>query len=124
MTNENEVPKEIVEKALNSVKLAKQSGAIKKGVNEVTKSLERGLSVLVVVANDVEPREVVMHIAPLCEQKRVPLVFVPTKLEVGKAAGLNVPCSSVAVEKAGSGDNTLKEVSSWAMAKPAAKEAK
>ena len=114
-----DVPKEIVEKALNSVRLAKQSGTTKKGVNEVTKSIERGLSVLVVVANDVEPKEVIMHIPGLCEQKRIPLIFVPTKLDIGKAVGLNVPCSSVSVEKIGNGDTSLKDVSSWALGKPA-----
>ena len=99
-----EIPNEIVEKALNAVKLAKQNGTVRKGVNEVTKSLERGLATLVLVANDVEPKEVVMHLPSLCEQRKIPLINVPTKLDLGKAAGLNIPCSSLAVEKAGSGE--------------------
>ena len=47
--------KEISDKALEAVRLSRQSGTIKKGVNEVTKSIERGLASLVVMAEDVEP---------------------------------------------------------------------
>ncbi|MGC8628899.1 MAG: 50S ribosomal protein L7Ae [Candidatus Micrarchaeia archaeon] len=112
-----EIPKEIVDKALSAIKLAKQDGSIRKGVNEVTKSLERGLATLVIVANDVEPKEVVMHLPGLCEQHKTPLVFVPAKADLGKAAGLNVPCSSVAIEKAGSASAVVKEIATWFAAK-------
>ncbi len=105
-----EVAKEVVEKTLDAVRLAKQTGAVRKGVNEVTKSVERGLASLVVLAEDIEPEEVVMHIPALCEQKKITYVYVPTKLELGKAIGMNVPCSSVAIEKAGSGEASMKEV--------------
>ncbi len=108
-----ETPKEIVDKVLSAVKLAKQDGRIRKGVNEVTKSLERGLATLVIVADDVSPKEIVMHIPGLCEQHKTPLVYVPAKLDLGKAAGLNVACSSVAIEKAGSAESVVKEIIAW-----------
>ena len=123
-----EVPKEISDKSLEALRLARQGGAVRKGVNEVTKSIERGLAVLVLVASDVEPEEVVMHIPSLCEQKRIPLVFIPAKLDLGKAVGLGVPCAAASIEKAGEGQPQLKEVVSWSAgrqgAKPEAKEAK
>ncbi len=112
-----EVPKEMADKSLEALRLAKQSGTVRKGVNEVTKSVERGIATLVVIAGDVEPEEVVMHIPTICEQKRIPFVFVPTKLDLGKAAGLGVPCAAAAVEKAGEGQAQLKEVASWALGK-------
>lgn len=105
-----EVSKEVSEKALEAVRLAKQSGTVRKGVNEVTKSVERGLSTLVILAEDIEPEEVVMHIPTLCEQKKVSYVYVPTKLELGKAIGMTVPCSSVAIEKAGEAQSAINEV--------------
>ncbi|MEM0074449.1 MAG: ribosomal L7Ae/L30e/S12e/Gadd45 family protein [Candidatus Micrarchaeaceae archaeon] len=108
-----ETPKEIVDKVLSAIKLAKQDGIIRKGVNEVTKDLERGLATLVVVANDVSPKEVVMHLPGLCEQHKTPIVYVPAKIDLGKAAGLNVQCSSVAIEKAGSASAVLKEIMTW-----------
>ncbi len=105
-----EVSKEVSDKALEAVRLAKQKGSVKKGINEVTKSIERNLATLVVLAGDVEPEEVVMHIPTLCEQKKIALVYVPTKVEVGNAVGINVPCSAVAIEKAGDGEAAVKEV--------------
>jgi large subunit ribosomal protein L7Ae len=112
-----EVPKEMVDKSLEALRLAKQSGSVRKGVNEVTKSVERGIATLVLIAGDVEPEEVVMHIPTLCEQKRIPFVFVPAKLDLGKAAGLGVPCAAAAIEKAGEGQSQLKEVANWASGK-------
>ncbi len=105
-----EVSKEVAAKALDAVRLAKQSGVVKKGVNEVTKSVERGLSALVVIAEDIEPEEVIMHIPSLCEQKKIPFVYVPTKQELGKAIGLNVTCSAISIEKAGEGEGAVKDV--------------
>ena len=121
-----EVPKEIADKSLEALRLAKQSGSVKKGVNEVTKSVERGLATLVLLAGDVEPEEVVMHIPTLCEQKKIPLVFIPAKLDLGKAVGLNVPCAAASIEKPGEGQAQLKEVTAWSTratgSKPEAKE--
>ncbi len=104
------VPKEVSDRALEAVRMARQGGSVKKGVNEVTKSVERNLATLVLVAEDVEPKEVVMHIPTLCEQKKIPLVYIPTKQEIGNAVGINVPCSAIAIEKAGQAEAILKEV--------------
>jgi large subunit ribosomal protein L7Ae len=105
-----EVSKDVSDKALEAVRLAKQKGSVKKGVNEVTKSIERGIASLVIIASDVEPEEVVMHLPTLCEQKRIPFVYVPTKMDIGNAVGINVPCASVAIEKAAEGESAMKEV--------------
>jgi large subunit ribosomal protein L7Ae len=112
-----EVPKEIVDKSLEALRLAKQSGSVKKGVNEVTKSVERGLAGLVLIAGDVEPEEVVMHLPAICEQKKIPFVFIPLKLDLGKAVGLNVPCAAASIEKAGEGQAQMKEAATWAAGK-------
>ena len=105
-----ETQKDVYTKTLEVLRLAKQGGAIKKGTNEVTKSVERGLSNFVVMAEDVEPEEVVMHIPTLCEQKKIPFGYVPTKMDLGKAIGINVPCAAVSIEKAGEADHAMKEV--------------
>ncbi len=110
-----EAPKEIADKSLEALRLAKQSGSVKKGVNEVTKSIERGLATLVLLAADVDPEEVVMHIPTLCEQKKIAIVFIPAKLDLGKAVGLNVPCAAASIEKAGEGAAQLKEVTTWSV---------
>jgi large subunit ribosomal protein L7Ae len=102
--------KEISDKALEAVRLARQSGTVRKGVNEVTKSVERGLASLVVMAEDVDPQEILMHIPKLCDQKKITYSYVPTKMDLGKAVGINVPCSAVSIEKPGESEATIKSI--------------
>lgn len=118
-----ETQKDVSNRILEVLRLAKQSGAIKKGANEVTKSVERGLANFVVMAEDVEPEEVVMHIPTICEQKKIPFGYVPTKMDLGKALGINVPCAAASIERAGEGEQAMKEVISKITGKaPAASE--
>jgi len=105
-----EVSNEVVNKTYEALQMAKQSGTIRKGANEVTKSVERGLASFVVIAGDVEPEEVVIHLPSICEQKKIPYSYVPSKMDLGKAIGLNVPCTAIAVENAGSAANAIKDL--------------
>src|SRR3989344_3971931 len=81
------IPKETLDKAYEALELAVKSGKVKKGTNEVTKAIERGTAKLVLVAQDTNPREIVMHIPALCEEKEIPCVPVPKRQEVGEIVG-------------------------------------
>ena len=105
-----EVPKELANKALEIVEIAKNTGKVKKGMNETTKAVEREKAKLVVVAGDINPPEIVMHLPPLCEEKKIPFIVVSTKAELGSAAGLEVPTSAIAVLDAGEAKKTLSEL--------------
>ena len=105
-----EVPKDLASKAYEAIATARSSGTLKKGVNEVTKAIERGIAKLVVMAEDVTPEEVLMHIPALCEEKSVPFVYVPSKLELGKAAGIEVPTSAIAVAEEGEAKKLVGEI--------------
>jgi large subunit ribosomal protein L7Ae len=105
-----EVPKEISEKALQVVQVAKDSGKLRKGTNESTKAVERAVAKLVLIAEDVDPPQVVAHIPILCEERKIPYLFVPSKLDLGRAAGIDVGCAAVTVIEAGEGSKSLKEV--------------
>ena len=107
-----EVPKEIQEKAYEALELARKSGKIKKGTNEVTKAVERGTAKLVLVAKDINPKEIVMHLPSLCEEKDIPLIPISTREELGNAAGLNVPTAAVAVIQEGDAKQLIKELHS------------
>jgi large subunit ribosomal protein L7Ae len=107
-----EVAKEVADKTYEAARLAKQSGVVRKGVNEATKSVERGLASLVVIAEDIDPEEVVMHLPGLCEQRKIAFTYVPAKLELGKAIGLKVPCAAIAIEKAGEAEKGISEIKS------------
>jgi len=105
-----EVSQDNVAKAYEAVELAKKSGKIRKGANEVTKAVERGIAKLVVVAQDVSPKEVVMHLGPLCKEKKIPYVDVPAKDDLGAAAGLRVGTSAVAVIKEGESKEVIAQI--------------
>lgn len=110
MNLDAELPKEIVEKAYEAIELAKKTGKLKKGVNEVTKSLERDQVKLVVVAKNINPKEILMHLPALCSEKNVPLVLVPSKEDLGAAAGLPIGTSAVAIVQEGEAKQLIKEI--------------
>lgn len=105
-----EVSSDIVAKTYEALQQARQNGTIRKGANEVTKSVERGLASFVVIAGDVDPEEVVVHIPSICEQKKITYSYVPSKQELGKSIGMNVPCTAIAVENPGSAANAIKDI--------------
>ena len=92
---------------LELVEAARETGKIRKGVNEATKALERGIAKAVVVADDVDPPEIVMHIPLLCDEKKVLLLRVPSKNELGRAAGVSVSSAAVAIVDAGEAKKKL-----------------
>lgn len=95
---DKELPEEFSNEVYDFLETVREKGGkIKRGVNETTKSLERGFAKLVVVAEDVDPIEIVMHLPALAKEKNVPLIPVKSKEQLGKAAGIDVNASSVAV---------------------------
>ena len=108
--------KELQDLAYDLVEKARDNGKISKGANEATKQVERGQAKLVVMAEDVTPEEILAHMPILCEEKNIPYTYVPSKDELGNAAGLGVSTSAVAIvnlgkEKAGI-DNIVKKIES------------
>jgi large subunit ribosomal protein L7Ae len=108
-----EVPKELVNQLYEVVELARDSenGKIAKGSNEVTKVVERGHAKFVVMAEDVVPEEVLAHMPILCDEKQVPYGYVPSKQELGTAAGLGVPTSTVAIVQPGKAKARVDDLS-------------
>ena len=91
------------------IEKAKKTGKIDKGINEVTKAVERGVAKLAVVAADVEPKELTQHIPIICKEKDIKFVEADSKEKLGISAGINVPCSAIAVIEAGEADiNSIK----------------
>lgn len=105
-----ETPKELVDKTYEIVEMARDGGKLRKGTNEVTKLVERGEALFVVMAEDVSPPEILMHVPALCEEKNIPYAFVPAKAELGNACGLEKPTAAVAVLDASKGKPALDEL--------------
>jgi len=105
-----ETPKEVANAAYEALQIATRTGNIRKGTNETTKAIERGQAKLVVIAEDVDPPEVVAHLPILCEERRIPYVFVPSKAKLGSAVGIEVQSAAVCIVETGEASDLVKEI--------------
>lgn len=105
-----EVPDELEESVLEAVEVARDTGRVKKGTNEVTKAVERGEAELVVIAEDVQPEEIVLHLPSLCDEKDVPFAYVSEQEGIGHAVGLDVGSAAAAVVDAGNADDEVEDI--------------
>lgn len=92
------------------VEKAKKTGKVDKGVNEVTKALELGVAKLVIVAKDVEPKEIVAHLPLLAKEKGIPYAEVDSKQKLGLAVGIGVKASAVAIIDAGEAKSDIAQL--------------
>ena len=99
-------------KVYDLVSNAGSYGQLKKGANESTKTLNRGISDLIVMAADAEPLEILLHLPLLCEDKNVPYVFVNSKTALGRACNVSRPVIACSITN-GEGSqlqNTVREI--------------
>jgi U4/U6 small nuclear ribonucleoprotein SNU13 len=86
----------IVIRILDLIQQATHARQIKKGANEATKTLNRGIAELIILAADTSPLAILLHLPLLCEDKNVPYVYVPSKMALGRACGVSrsvIACS-------------------------------
>ena len=105
-----DTPEDLVSPILEAIRVASQTGKVRKGTNEATKAIERGISKLIVIAEDVEPPEVVAHLPLICEEQNAAYAFVPDKQELGKALGIDVTSAAAAILDAGDAQHIIDEV--------------
>jgi large subunit ribosomal protein L7Ae len=105
-----EVSKEIADAAYEALQISSKTGIVRKGTNETTKAIERAQAKLVVIAEDVDPPEVVAHLPLLCEERKIPYIFVPSKEKIGNAVGIDVPAASVCIVKEGDAAGLVREL--------------
>jgi len=92
---------------LELVQQAGQYKQLKKGANEATKTLNRGIAEFIVLTADTEPLEILLHLPLLCEEKNVPYIFVPSKAALGRACNVSRPVIAASVTS-----SEIKELSS------------
>ncbi|MFA5236446.1 MULTISPECIES: 50S ribosomal protein L7Ae [unclassified Methanoregula] len=105
-----EAPEELQNKALEALEVARDTGKIKKGSNEATKAIERSAALLVLIGADVEPAEIVMHLAPLCDEKKIPYIFINKQNDIGAASGLDVGSAAAAIVKPGKAKEVIEDL--------------
>jgi|TARA_X000001036_G_scaffold98813_3_gene91757 large subunit ribosomal protein L7Ae len=93
-----ETPEDVAEKIYEMIQ-SNTNGRIKKGSNEVTKAAERGTAQFIILAEDVNPPELLAHLPLICEEKGIPFGYVPSQEFLAKEAGLGngVKAASIAV---------------------------
>ncbi len=92
------------------IEKARKTGKIDKGVNEVTKAVERGTAKAVFAAADVSPKELVAHLPVLCKEKNVTFIEVDSKQKLGIAAGIAVGTAAIAIVNAGEADKEIAQL--------------
>ncbi|MED5267866.1 MAG: ribosomal L7Ae/L30e/S12e/Gadd45 family protein [Candidatus Thermoplasmatota archaeon] len=94
-----ETPQDVQEQVYEMVKsLGKDGkGRLKKGANEVTKSAERGTAQMVVMAENVNPGELLAHIPMICKEKEIPFAYVEDQAYLAENAGMSVGTRTAAI---------------------------
>jgi len=84
-----ETPQDIQDSAYDLVKLVVEgSGRVKKGTNEVTKAAERGNAKMVIMAEDVNPGELLAHVPMICKEKKIPFIYVNSQEFLAEYSGM------------------------------------
>jgi large subunit ribosomal protein L7Ae len=99
------------DKILHIIEVAKNTGKVRIGTNEATKAIERGIAKLIVIADDVQPKEITMHLPPLCNEKKIPCVSVKSKQDLGRSAGIDVSTAAIAVIQEGDAKGDIESLS-------------
>ncbi len=105
-----DTPQDLINPIYEALRVAAESGKVRKGTNEATKAIERGTSKLIIIAEDVEPPEVVAHLPILCEEQGAAYVFVPSKQELGKALGIEITSAAAAILDSGDAQHIVDQV--------------
>lgn len=100
-------PADVNDQILDLVEKANQYKQLKKGANEATKTLNRGIAEIIILTADTEPLEILLHLPLLCEEKNVSYVFVASKTALGRACGVSRPVIAASITT-----NENKELSS------------
>ena len=88
------------------IKKVRETGKIDRGVNEVTKAVERNVALAVVIATNAEPKELTQHLPIICKEKKIPCIEIDSKEDLGILSGIERPTAAIAILEAGEADLT------------------
>lgn len=95
--------------------------AVVSGLQEVTRAIEKKTAKLVVVANNVDPIELVLWVPTLCRAQKIPYAIVKDKARLGDAIGQKtatiVAFTGVASEDDGALKNLVRSVNARFLAR-------
>jgi len=88
---------DLTNQLLDLVQQASNYKQLKRGANEATKALNRGIAEIVIMAADTAPLELVLHLVLLAEDKNVVYIFTGSKAALGRACGVSRPVIAAAI---------------------------
>nr|ALS04174.1 H/ACA ribonucleoprotein complex subunit 2-like protein [Acartia pacifica]ALS04175.1 H/ACA ribonucleoprotein complex subunit 2-like protein [Acartia pacifica] len=80
-------------------KSSKQKNYLRSGLKDVQRRIRKGESGIVVFAGDVTPLDVMIHMPGVCEDKQIPYVYTPSRMDLGAAMGVKRGCLMMLVRK-------------------------
>ncbi|XP_031566694.1 H/ACA ribonucleoprotein complex subunit 2-like protein [Actinia tenebrosa] len=90
--------RKLTKKVYKVVKKATKAKSLRRGVKEVVKAIRKGEKGLVILAGDVSPIDVISHIPIMCEDSKLPYVYVPSKVDLGASSMTKRPTSIVLIK--------------------------
>jgi len=85
-------PRKLAKKLYKLVrKASKEKKHLLQGVVEVQRGIRRGMKGLVIIAGNISPIDVFVHIPGVCEELDLPYVYTPSKEHLGLVAGHKRP---------------------------------
>ncbi|KAM9788402.1 H/ACA ribonucleoprotein complex subunit 2-like protein [Neosynchiropus ocellatus] len=91
-------PRKLSKKLYKCVKKAAKVKNIRRGVKEVQKFINKGERGVVVLAGDTLPIDVYCHLPVMCEDRNLPYVYVPSKVDLGSSAGSKRPTCVILIK--------------------------
>lgn len=85
--------------SLNSLIVAMEHSTIRCGLKEVEESLAKNEPGIVLLAADVTPAELIMHIPVECKKKNIPYTYIPCRQILGAAVGKKWSCITAMIVK-------------------------
>lgn len=103
----------LCKKVLKLSKKAAKRKQLKRGVKEVVKAIRKNTKGICILAGDISPVDVITHIPIVCEDNKIPYIFVPSKEELGASGLSKRPTSCMLIlpkpPKGGADDDEAKE---------------
>ena len=105
-----EVPKELVDAAYEALTIASKSGSVRKGTNEATKAVERCQANLSSSLKTLTHQKSSHTYHFSATKEKFHTYFVPSKEQLGKAIGIDVPCAAACIMREGEAAGLIKEI--------------
>ncbi|KAK9883564.1 hypothetical protein WA026_001742 [Henosepilachna vigintioctopunctata] len=90
--------KKLTKKIYKLIKKAnKQKTYLRCGLKDVQSRIRKGETGIVIFAGDVTPIEIMCHLPGVCEEKNIPYVYIPSRVDLGATMSVKRGCLMVLI---------------------------